>query len=373
MEVPPGSWPEEGRRPDVAYDSASSIATAFAQIVCDTIFILDAEGRIVYANAAAERMFGWPLEELRGQTLHARLHSQKLDGSELPSAGCAVCAGSRQVKAHHDWFVHRDGHLVPVLCTSSPIAAAGVTSAKAIALHDMSTRKEIQEERARHDFEQQLIGIVSHDLRNPLQAIALSAALGVQAAPDARQQRGFERIRRASDRALRMIDDLLDFSRARLGGGIHLQPQPMDFHALTAQVIEDVLITFPERRVSRWADGDGRGTWDADRLVQVVQNLVGNALQHTTEDTLVSVHTHGEPDKLVLEVHNEGEPIAPDDLPHLFEPFRRGRDARGGRSTGLGLFITCHIVRAHGGTLDVHSGSGEGTTFTVRLPREGLR
>ena len=109
------------------------------------------------------------------------------------------------------------------------------------------------------------------------------------------------------------------------------------------------------------------------RLAQVVQNLVGNALQHTTEEVLVSVSTRGEGDHVVLEVHNGGPPIPAEDLPRLFEPFKRGATARTGRgrSLGLGLYITSLIVEAHQGRIDVRSTEAEGTTFVVRLPRDG--
>jgi signal transduction histidine kinase len=224
-------------------------------------------------------------------------------------------------------------------------------------------------------FEQQLIGIVSHDLRNPLQAIRLSAEHGLKAAGlETRQRRSFERILGASERALRMITDLLDFTRVRLGGGIVLERnEAVDLHGLVAQVVDEVLVTRPERQVTVERSGDARGRWDADRLAQVVQNLVGNALQHTTEEAPVRVRTWAEGEHVVLEVHNGGTPIPAEDLPRLFEPFQRGSGARpdGGRSMGLGLHITYHLVHAHGGGIVVRSSAAEGTTFTVRLPRDG--
>ncbi|MGZ3460678.1 MAG: ATP-binding protein [Archangium sp.] len=222
--------------------------------------------------------------------------------------------------------------------------------------------------------EHQLIGVVSHDLRNPLQAISLSAALSLKSPGlDARQRRSFERIAASADRAMRMITALLDFTRVRLGSGIAIERGPVDLHSLVAQGVDEVLVSYPERHVSVEAVGDGRGCWDADRLSQVVQNLVGNALQHTTEDVAVRVRTRDEGPDVVLEVHNGGSPIAPEDLPRLFEPFQRGRNKRpeGGRSLGLGLHITYHLVQAHGGTVRVTSTAAEGTTFTVRLSRSG--
>jgi signal transduction histidine kinase len=246
-----------------------------------------------------------------------------------------------------------------------------VVGAVAIGTDVTERRAAESEEKRRAAFEQQLIGIVSHDLRNPLHTIRLSATHGLRSVSEAGQRRVLERIVLASNRAGRMIDDLLDFTSVRFGGGLGVQRKPVNLHVLVAQVVDEMVATRPERRVATEVSGDGGGLWDEDRLVQVLQNLVGNALQHTSEDVAVRVRTRGDAERVILDVHNGGPPIASDDLPSLFEPFQRGRGARSGagRSMGLGLYITCHIVQAHGGTVTVRSTSEEGTTFTVTLPR----
>jgi len=132
-----------------------------------------------------------------------------------------------------------------------------------------------------------------------------------------------------------------------------------------------VLVARPERHVEMEALRDARGRWDEERLAQVVQNLVSNALQHTTDGTNVQVRTRGEAHHVVLEVFNEGPPIPAEDLPMLFKPFQRGKAAQpGGRSMGLGLYIAAQIAEAHGGSIRVHSSAAHGTTFSMRLPRE---
>ncbi len=343
----------------------AALAAVFASIAAEAFFLTDAAGHVTFMNPAARRMFGWSFQELRGRTLHETLHSHHLE---------AVLVSGQALAHHEDGFRHKEGHVVPVLCSCTPLVRNGRVAGVALVVHDLTARKQAEEdEKKRSAFEQQLIGIVSHDLRNPLQAIRLSAALGLKAVgSDARQRRLFERIVASGDRALRMIEDLLDFTRVRLGGGLELAREPVDLHALTAQVVDEVLVTRPERQVTVEALGDGRGFWDAGRLSQVVQNLVGNALQHTTEDTPVRVRTQADGGDVVLEVHNGGPPIPPDDLPRLFEPFQRGQNKRpdGGRSMGLGLHITYHLVQAHGGSVRVTSTEAEGTTFTVRLSRE---
>jgi PAS domain S-box-containing protein len=238
-------------------------------------------------------------------------------------------------------------------------------------VQDISDKKRREAEtRMRAEFGEQLIGIVSHDLRNPLGAITLSVSvLERQEGLDERQSKTLTRITAAAARATRLIQDLLDFTRARLGGGIPIQRQPLDLHLLAQQVVEEVKLTHPGRKVTLARNGQAAGEWDGDRLAQVITNLVNNALAYSPPDTPVHVETRGEEDAVFLRVHNQGEPIPAELLPHLFEPMTRGtQKASTGRSIGLGLYIVCSIVRAHGGSVAVHSTASEGTVFTVRLP-----
>jgi signal transduction histidine kinase len=236
----------------------------------------------------------------------------------------------------------------------------------------LALEKQKEEARKRADFEQQLIGIVSHDLRNPLYAIQMTAAaLGRREELDERVARSVLRINTAAERATRMIRDLLDFTEARLGGGLRIRPQPTDLHALTRHVLEEVEAAYPGRQVKLLQAGDGHGEWDADRLAQVLQNLVTNALKYSPEGTVVKVETHGLDGQVELVVHNEGEPIPREKVAQLFEPMQRASQEvdRASRSVGLGLYIVKQIVDAHGGAVDADLSEGAGMTFTVRLPR----
>jgi signal transduction histidine kinase len=228
-----------------------------------------------------------------------------------------------------------------------------------------------EEARRRAEFEQHLMGIVSHDLRNPLNAILLSARTLLRLDElGARQMRSLVRIQTSAERATRLIRDLLDFTQARLGGGIRVERQPVDLHDLVASVAEEIEAAWPGRSVVLTQAGDGRGEWDADRLGQVVQNIVTNALKYSPDSTPVEVETRGEGGTVALAVHNQGMPIPPERRERLFEPFQRAAGERdGSRSVGLGLYIVSQVVRAHGGTVHVQSTEMEGTTFLVRLPR----
>jgi PAS domain S-box-containing protein len=245
--------------------------------------------------------------------------------------------------------------------------ARGLADRAAVSIDNARLYQQAQDAiRVRED----VVAIVSHDLRNPLNAISLSATgLLKREDVDERTTKTASRIYAAADRATGMIRDLLDFTQARVGG-IPIHPRPLDFHEHVQRVVEEVRLAWPERALHLHASGDGRGAWDEGRLAQVITNLVGNALQHSPRGTPVRVTTRAEGDEVVLEVHNEGAPIPAELLPTLFAPYHRGPESGAGRgSLGLGLFIARQIVLGHGGTLDVRSCAGEGTTFTVRLPR----
>jgi signal transduction histidine kinase len=246
--------------------------------------------------------------------------------------------------------------------------AAGAFSGAISILMDISDRKQRESEAARTaGFREHLLGIVSHDLRNPLTAIVTSAQLLLRYGelPD-RQGRVVARIATSAGRMARMIDDLLDFARTRLGGELPIHPRRIDLRQICEQTVEELEFAYT-RPVRMEAEGDLWGDWDPDRIAQVISNLAGNALQHSEGD--VAVLLHGEKDVVVFQTRNGGPPIPKEVLPHIFEPGRRG-DARSG-GLGLGLFIVQQIVLAHGGSIEVRSTEAEGTAFTVVLPRKG--
>ncbi|MET0340646.1 MAG: ATP-binding protein [Polyangiales bacterium] len=238
---------------------------------------------------------------------------------------------------------------------------------------DITQQKATEAEvRRRVEFEQQLIGIVSHDLRNPLQSIALGASVLLrQEGLNAAGTRQARRILASAERAARMIRDLLDFTQARLGGGIPVTPRDTSLSVLIAQVVDEFETTHPERRIEHHADGELVGAFDPDRVTQALTNLIGNAVAYSPSDTPVTLRSYVAGDDAVVEVHNLGDAIDDARLPTLFEPLRRGghRFDLQTRSIGLGLFIVRGIARAHGGDVEVRSCEADGTTFVLRLPR----
>ncbi|WNG42058.1 HAMP domain-containing histidine kinase [Archangium violaceum] len=182
------------------------------------------------------------------------------------------------------------------------------------------------------------------------------------------------RIVSSAERASRMIRDLLDFTQVRSGGGLRIEPKPLELNDFVHQVADEVQLAHPERELIVECQDDTQVEWDADRMAQVLTNLLSNAVRYAHEGTRVTVRARRQDEQILLSVHNQGEPIAEEVRPRLFQPLTQGPGQRdhAGRSIGLGLFIVDQILRAHGGTIEVHSTREQGTTFTARLPLRAL-
>ena len=356
----------------------AAILQAILQAIPDALYVGDATG-IKLANSPALKMLGFQsLEELNqnvaslGERLqnHSAEDGHRLTPEEEPfMRAFRGKATTLEVRARH----LLTGQDVVVRCAAAPVCI-GDDIIGAVAVNtDITERKRIEDElRQTAEFRERFLGIVSHDLRSPLGAILLSSnALMRSEDIIPKHLTAVRRIALSAERMERMISDLLDFTRGRLGGGIPIIPRLANLRALCQQVREELEIGHPQRalRLNIHA-GQFQGEWDADRLTQLLGNLGKNALDYSPADTPVDFVLRDEGEQVRVEVHNEGPAISPDLLPHLFEPFRRATDK--GHPTsglGLGLFIAQQIVRAHGGQLEARSSQEEGTTFTVWLPR----
>ena len=220
---------------------------------------------------------------------------------------------------------------------------------------------------------EQFLDILGHDLRNPLNSIVVGAKMLTQSdALDVKEVGVATRILNSAGRMDRMVSDLLDLTRTRLGVGIPVTAQPMDLAPVCQQVVAEFEAVHPDCQLRFESKGDLHGEWDSDRLTQVISNLVANALQYGTEDGVVRVVAHAHADEVVLRVHNEGSPISEDAMRQIFKPMNRQPAPRRDQhptGLGLGLYIAHEIVTAHGGTIAVASTKKNGTTFTVQIPR----
>ena len=230
------------------------------------------------------------------------------------------------------------------------------------------TESALLDEREAGELREQFIAVLGHDLRNPLAAVAMGATLLQRKAHDpVAVTTAAQRIERSARRMSGLIDDVLDFARGRLGSGIGIALTQTDtlgqaLEGATAELRE----AHPERRIVSDIAIDGMLRCDPNRIQQLLSNLLANALSHGQETTPVRVTARFDGDDVVIEVHNEGEPIPADRIDKVFAPFWRRTAAREG--LGLGLYICAQIARSHAGTVTATSSAEQGTTFTARLP-----
>jgi sigma-B regulation protein RsbU (phosphoserine phosphatase) len=224
---------------------------------------------------------------------------------------------------------------------------------------------------------EQFVAVLGHDLRNPLSSISMGAGLLLKNGDlTERQLRVVARISSSADRMVRMIRDLLDFTRTRLGGGYGLTLGPCSLKEICRQVVEEMETVHQDRALTFTASTRGWGEWDADRMAQLASNLISNAIEYSLKGTPVTINLREEEEgpEVVFEINNRGEPIPANLLPVIFDPYYRVQASHSGRSgqgLGLGLYISHQIVLAHHGRIDIRSNAEEGTTFSVRLPRAG--
>lgn len=223
-----------------------------------------------------------------------------------------------------------------------------------------------------NEAREMFLGVLGHDLRNPLGAI-LNAAdmLLMDERLSASSAKASAIVYGSGKRVQALVGDLLDFTSTRLGKGLPVTLTVGDLGATVGHVVEELRARHPSVRISYETRGELHGRWDFARLAQVVANLGGNAIQHGDTGQPIRIRLDGADDEVVLTVHNQSPPIAPDALARIFDPMTRGsqesrKAVRG--SMGLGLYICRQVALAHDGSIQVSS-DAQGTTFVVRIAR----
>ena len=217
------------------------------------------------------------------------------------------------------------------------------------------------------------LAILGHDLRAPLQAVKMSTEMLLRKAPlDSKGLSLVGNIQNGARHMGAMVSDLLEFVRSRLGSSLPIEPKPMNLADAAREAIAEACAGRPDCQVHLHTDGDTQGQWDRGRIDQLLQNLIGNALQHGLNGQVPTLSLDGTADSVELRMHNFGPPIPQAALGTVFDPLvRSATEELGSNSTslGLGLFIVKEVVQAHRGTIEVASSEAGGTTFTVVLPR----
>ena len=353
------------------------------------VFALDRDGRITFANPAAERMLGFREAELLGRHLAELLHLRSAEAEAGNDLLSRVLGSGAIVHREEDGFSKADGSSLPVSHTCSPIVTGGEVVGAVLVFHDITDRRQMEERRqhllareqgAREEAENanrmkdEFLAMLSHELRTPLSAIAGWAHILREGGLEpAEAVRAIEVIDRNAKVQGQLICDILDVSRI-ISGKFRLEKKAVTASAVVEAALDTVRPTAEGKRVRLQASldgGSGHVFADPDRLQQVVWNLLTNAVKFTPEGGEVQVGLARVGDQVELVVRDSGDGISPEFLPHVFERFRQADSStsRPHGGLGLGLAIVRHLVEAHGGTVVASSpGKGQGATFTVRLP-----
>jgi signal transduction histidine kinase len=275
------------------------------------------------------------------------------------------------------------GEFFGTLCALDPLPAA-VSNPKVVdslvLFADLISRQLHDEQRLQQsetallnvressELREQFIAVLGHDVRTPLSSILTGTALLRHLGLDEKATRVVERIERSGQRISSLVDDVVDFTRGRMGGGIALHAQlAPDLQSHLRHVVDELRDIHPGRTITSDIRIGDSVFCDPKRIAQMLSNLLVNALIYGAPDQPVNVTAHSPDGGIFLSVSNGGTPITPETMAALFQPFWRGDNAGGAGGLGLGLYIVAEIARSHNGIMEVSSTPG-GTTFTFSMP-----
>lgn len=368
---------------------ASRQAQQRMQLVLDStaegIYGIDRDGRCTFANRACLRLLGYGrAEDLLGQPMHALIHHTRPDGTPFPAEECplmAVVSGSNVVELDGDLIWRADGSSFYADQRAAQVQQDGQAIAAVVSFSDVTSRLKTAAEREvllanaqrAVSAREEIVRIVSHDLRSPVSSILMAAALVLRdVALDSRGRRISRNaglIQYSATRMHRLIDDLTDFGGIE-AGVLALKLARSDASAIAREAADSFRdmaqengLTFRESVPDRLP----AIRCDRHRLLQVLENLLANAVKATCEGGEVRLVAEAQPDAVCFSVADTGPGLVADELPHLFDRYWRSRQAGYG-GTGLGLAIAKGIVEAHGGRIWAESVLGQGSVFRFTIP-----
>jgi len=327
---------------------------AMIEQMADGVIMIDDEGRLMLVNGSARRMFALGDQELEGQSA--------LD-VRSPALAAVLAVGETGPEGVE--LKQERGTTLRV--HAADVAAAQDRVGRVVVCADITQLKELAQIRT------ELVSFVSHELRTPLTSIkGFVSAMLTDAKLNNDEHRSFIHIiDHECDRLRRMVADLLCMTRIDSGRALEVRWQRVDLNDLVHHVAEAQRVYAPEHNlVTELPDQPLVMEADQDKMEQVLTNLVNNAIKYSPSGTTVRVIARQEGDEACLQVIDHGYGIAPDEAETIFEQYRRssGEEQRRIGGHGLGLYLTKHLVEAHGGTIGLESAPGRGSTFTVRMP-----
>ena len=329
--------------------------------------LLNVAGRIYYETHFA------PLLRMQGYFNEVALELVKKDGDRMP---VLVNAAERRDAAGVPLFIRLtvfnatdrrryERELLQARDELRKLNAGLETRVAEVVAERLRSDRALISQREEAELREQFIAVLGHDLRNPLASISAGIRL-LEKKADSANVSIFTMMQRSVLRMSSLIDNVMDFARGRLGGGIVLNPVQMPLEPTLQQVVDELQSTHPEVRIDTEFDLDKPVVADHVRIAQLLSNLLGNALTHGAKGMPVSVKATAK-DRLEIAVCNQGNPIPPEAILRLFFPFSRGELRPSQQGLGLGLYISSEIARAHGGRIDVTS-TPELTCFTFSMP-----
>ncbi|MDB4892513.1 MAG: multi-component transcriptional regulator, winged helix family [Gemmatimonadetes bacterium] len=352
--------------------------TGLLAIAADAVIALDHEQRIIFFNQGAERIFGWAAAEVGGKFIEVLLPERYRSAHRGHVAGFGAAHGHARLMGDRQQIsgLRKSGEEFAAEAAIERIEVDGRNIYAAV-LRDISARQRAEDAlRQAVQGRDDMMGIVSHDLRNPANAVKMLARSILEGDPAASVADVMDRvaiIRQAADQIDALIQDLLDVTRLE-AGYLTVRPTPADVGLIVTTSIESLgplaeaggvalSATLPDAPLVVLAD--------RDRLGQLLSNLIGNAIKFTPAGGRVTIAVIPRDTDVEFEITDTGEGIAPDQLPHVFDRFHQASASRRGsrHSAGLGLPISRGIVEAHGGRIWLESESGTGTTVRFTLPR----
>jgi PAS domain S-box-containing protein len=343
--------------------------------VGDGIFGIDLDGRITFINQAGAAAFGSTPEQLTGRDMYEVIHHSHADGTPCSRSTSPILQALRRsesIRIRDEVFWRDNQAAFPVEYSASPILEEGRLSGMVIAFRDVSERSRLEK------MKDEFISTVSHELRTPLTSLRASLGLIASGSLDHRPEKQHQMVEMAvesSDRLIRLVNDILDFDRVGKGK-LPFDRQPVETLVLLRRAADVAYPKANQAQITLRVEAQPvHVVADEERILQVLNELVENALKFSQPDTtiLLSAHPFGPPSSqahVVFSVEDQGRGISPEKLEKIFDRFQQGdaSDSRDLGGTGLGLALCRSIVEQHGGRIWAESTPGQGSKFHFTLP-----
>jgi len=346
------------------------------EAVGDGIYGIDLEGRLTFINQAGAHALGYTPEQLTGRDLHEVIHHSHADGTPYSNSTNPILQALRRcesIRMRDEVFWRNDGSAFPVEYSANPLKEGGLISGMVVAFQDISERRRL--ERMKDEF----ISTVSHELRTPLTSLRASLGLISSGTLDKRPEKQRQMLEMAignSDRLIRLVNDILDFENVEKGK-LSFDRQPVEAVDLLRRAADVAEYAASLVRIDvRVEAASAQVLADEERILQVLNELVVNAIKFSPRDTTICLSAQpGQSSEegqaeVCFTVEDQGRGIAPEKLDRIFERFHQGdaSDSRALGGTGLGLALCRSIVEQHGGRIWAESTPGLGSRFHFTLP-----